>query len=341
VGNQKIGFVGADRSKSEAMMLINASAEPISIDQYDISNEGGLNFEVDQNNWLFDQTLPANSECQFAVNALGYSAGENDSVLTINLNNENVLHNLNSKVLLPLDVPAANLPWPMFSGTKNQTSFLNTEHSKPWYGVNLGNDGVVLSSGNISANERSVLLTYLDGPTDGEEKYLRFDAKVDAQFPDGLYPLVNEKMVLPVSLNQASPHLLQKAGSLNQWFSYQLPLEQGVNHVMFIYKKDWELSRGSDRALLKNLMVCTSIDQTDDDCSIAQGHYSSQIIKTLDDYPKTFELSDICTPANWPQIKIKEDEVLESKIESKSRSGSLNLIYLILVLTLIGFKVRK
>lgn len=339
VGNKKVGFLGFNRDKSEVLTIVNPTLEAIDVDDVYTEGNNSASFNVNQNSWIFNQAVPAKSQCQFLVNASGGSTGEQDEQLIIAANNQSVTHNLNSKVLSTLNVPEANLSWWMFSGLNSQVVNQQAERIKTWYGVNLGDDGVALSSGNTLANGRSVLLTYLNGPELDEELYLRFDAKVDAKFPDGLYPFVNERMIIPLSLQTESPHILQQAGSLNDWFSYQVPLDVGVNHMMFIYIKDEELGQGSDRALLKNLRICISADQADDQCSVAQAHYANN---PHDEDLKYTELSGNCSNVDWQQIEIVKQGEIDKLVESKkSSSGTLNFIWLLIFVCLIKIRVFK
>jgi secreted trypsin-like serine protease len=339
VGNKKIGFLGSDRDKSEVLTIINSTSESIEVDDIYIKENNLASFNVNQNSWLFNQAVPAKSQCQFLVSASGDSAGEQDAQLIVAENNQSVAHNLNSKVLSTLNLADTNILWSMFSGLNTHVNNQNVERIESWYRVNLGEDGVALSSGNTLADGRSVLLTYLNGPELDEELYLRFDAKVDAKFPDGLYPFVNERMLIPSSLQTESLHILQQAGSLNDWFSYQVPLDVGVNHMMFIYLKDEELSQGADRALLKNLRICVSADQADDQCSVAQAHYANN---PQDEDSKYTELSGNCSNVDWQPIEIvKQDEINDPVASKKSSSGTLNFIWLLILACLIKTRVIK
>ena len=339
IGNNKIGFLGQNRTKPETISFVNATSEQVDVSQYLVRPNNETNFEVDQNNWLFQQGLPAKSQCTFAINALGNNVGEQFAQLTVPLKNETLIHRLNSKVLKPLTVPGANLPWPMFSGGGQET-VLNSISSQSWYGINSGDREVVLQSGQVGANEKSVLLTYLNGPAAGDEMYLRFDAKVDAALPDGLYPFVNERMAFPVSLQSGPAHRLHQAGALNDWYSYQILLDEGVNHIMFMYLKDAENDKGSDRALFKNPRICMAADQQDNQCSTAEGFYANQRLKTLDDYSAQTVLDDICTKIDWPLFETDKTAKATTSDVGDSKSSASGGVQFTFILMLIMCLIR-
>lgn len=334
LGEPKIGFMAYERSKVGDYSLINNSKKDISLDNYYIEASSANAFELDLNNWsLNNDVVPANSQCSFTVNAMGNNVGEHNGVMVFEYQDSgNVVklkESLNSKVLSVLDVPQANLPWSFFSGTKTNIDPL-TEHSEPWYGINQGAD-VVLSSGAISHSERSILLTYLNGPQAQENLYLKFDANVSSTFPDVLYITLNEHIYNPVSVSATPAHTLLDATGLNQWFTYGLALEEGLNHVMFLYIKDAQGTGGRDQALLDNFRVCTSLDNSEASCSSAAGFYNNEVIGQLDDPLPSQTLS--CTKNKhsykYQALVAEESEEISPSIHKKSSGGSLAVPFLL------------
>lgn len=335
VGESKIGFVGYERSKVGNFTLINNGEIDISIDNTYAEASSANAFELDANNWpLTNNVVPANSQCKFTINALGHNVGQHDGEMVFKYTeggtSQSLRQPLNSKVLSTLDIPAANLPWPFFSGTKTSIFDPLTEHSEPWYGINQGGN-VVLSSGNLNASERSILLTYLNGPQPSENLYFKFDAKVSSLYPDALLLTLNEQFYNPESLNAASPHTLLEATTLNQWYTYGLPLHEGLNHVMFLYAKDSKDSAGSDQALLDNFRVCTTLDNSETNCTSAAGFYNNDAIAQLDDSLPNQSLTCTANTQNYKTqdlVEKSEEQLAVPAARSKSSSGSLNLYFI-------------
>ncbi len=341
IGPEKIGFLGFERSKSENYRVINNSAENQTIQRHYIESSTVSAFERDEANWLLANDIPANYECPFTINALGGNAGEQNARFHLSQAGYETTVLLNSKVLSKLDIPSANLPWRFFSGTKTANVNPLSEHSEPWYGVNEGSRGVVLSSGNISDSQRSILLTYLTGPAMDEHRYLRFDAKVESESPDGLYIFVNEINRNPVAINTDPPHVLTQAGGLNQWHSYSVELADRFNHIMFIYQKDEAFGKGSDHALLGNFKLCADNTSSDLSCTNIAGDYFSEIIKNLDDPAPTDTWQDTCKklPKTVGIPNIKLDATSQNKVSIGA--GSLMYFYIGLLLMALVFRQKK
>ena len=336
LGESKIGFVAYERSKVGHFSLINNSPQDITINNHYIEANSANAFEVDAHNWpLNNNVVPANSQCDFTVNALGNNIGQQDTALVFEYikgeSTQQLIRPLNSKVLSPVLIPAADLPWPFFSGTKTQNLDPKTEHSEPWYGINHGGD-VVLSSGNIAESERSILLTYLNGPQAQENLYLKFDAKISTLYPDYLIVTLNEQFYNPQSLNAGSAHTLLDATALNQWFTYGLPLQEGLNHVMFLFLKDGQGSGGNDQALINNFRICTTLDNNEENCSSASGFYNNKVITQLDDPQPEQTLTCTINEQRYAFKALVETPKIETEppvTKRKGSSGSLDIFCLI------------
>lgn len=323
VGVNKIGFLAEGAMKHEAFRLINHSNQALLLNQSFFESSSFNAFE--QN--LGIEEIPAASECEFSMGATGNNVGEQNARFTIGNNYQITDANLNAKVLKLLDIPTANLPWPFYSGTKTSNA-ISTEHSEPWYAVNAGEDGIVLRSGDIDHNERSILLTYLAGPEESEQKYFRFEAKVESELPDGLYAFVNEKIINAVSLDETQPHVLQQAGQYNRWSTYQLALTKSVNHIMLMYRKDATSTTGLDTALIKNFQICTTNDQIEFTC----GAVSTDFQKPSQSKSLLVDSDAICQSI---VITIPEEHMQISELIESHTGGVFNFFWLVvLVLTL-------
>jgi len=312
-GINKIGFVAQGYEKQERYRVFNRSQQA-SLENNSYIESSTVNaFQlIDPANVLV--STPAASECEFGIKATGMNVGEQTGRLSVEQGDNRTSLLLNSKVLKYLDLPVANLPWSFFTGTQDQTN-PNTDHSEPWYGINAGEAGIALSSGSIDHNERSVLLTYLKGPAQDAQKFLRFDAKVDSQLPDGLYTFLNETIVNSASIGEVNPHIIQQAGQFNEWFSYQFELKQPFNHIMFMYRKDSEQSSGSDRALLNNFRICAEIDQADELCTKLENDFAN---------PADFPMNLASDPSlSCQTIEVTEPPKVNSVSEKTTSSGAL------------------
>ena len=241
-GPEKIGFVGLGRSSAEAFSVVNMSNQTATLTSGEAilsnsSHAAGDLFAVDASS----QTILAGNAGQVPVTALGHYLGLHKSAATLNFTMDDASSKsasslLNSKVLYPLDASVLGVDWQFYSGTDEVT-----EHAEPWYQVRDNSKGNVLRSGVINDEERSVLLTYIDGAPDS---VLKFDARVSALSGDYLAVLSYEGGYTPVDTNI--------------WKTYSIDLAEGKNTVLFIYNKDAEDKSGSDAAFITNVRVCTS-----------------------------------------------------------------------------------
>jgi len=259
IGPDKIGFLGendtASRKKSESFFVTNLSQSAVTITSKSVvDNEGSsvasANFEVDDSNWLFGDSVPAETICEFKVNALGTASGEHNAFIKIEAGGETLYKTVNAKVL-PKDSAVSDAldnQWVWFNG-----------HDAAW---NAATDsdaevGDHLESGSIDHSERSVLLTYLNGPG-----YLVFDAKVSSeQSYDALILFVDEE-------------LDSNFTGERDWASYRTQeLSSGVHHIMFMYAKDNVKIDGSDKAWLNDIKLCADVNGNS--CSTALSDYAA------------------------------------------------------------------
>jgi len=334
MGEEKIGFVGKDRHKPQTYTLWNMSPENQTVQQKSINNHY---FSIDENNWLLDAYLPSGSACDFTVNAEGVWSGEHDANLTIQTNRNNSSLDLNAKVLDVIDASTLDTDWTFYSGTSQFT-----EHSAAWSSVNDTSNGEVLKSGAAAFGGRSVLLTYLNGPSGDDVLFLKFKAKVDK----GSYNFLN------VFLNERSTEVIT-SGS---WSTYAVKLDAGLNHVMFIYfQSKTELGSAS----INNLRVCN--DRFNDaTCSSANGYFNADDISVLDDPSMQATSDSVCRDlgdasgeiqyasrtstdiifGSGPQVA--NSTAKGSGFTGKSAAGSVNMYWLILMwLTLIYSGVSR
>ena len=210
---------------------------------------------------------------------------------------------LNSKVLYPLDASVLGVDWQFYSGTDEVT-----EHAEPWYQVRDNSKGNVLRSGVINDEERSVLLTYIDGAPDS---VLKFDARVSALSGDYLAVLSYEGGYTPVDTNI--------------WKTYSIDLAEGKNTVLFIYNKDAEDKSGSDAAFITNVRVCTSTLESS--CSqAANWEFTDDTVANLEG-----EVDEIGKGGN---------PVIQPDTGRKKSSGFGGLYYLLFALGLILLRRR-
>jgi secreted trypsin-like serine protease len=237
VGSDKIGFLGYGRQKSEAYRLINSGADAETIISQNIISDPADVFQVTQ----ITNPISAGSELSFNISAIGNYLGEHNGLALFDTGGGDFGTRLNSKVLYDLETNVLGVDWDFYSGTNE-----NTEHSEPWFEVSDSEKGQVLRSGVIYNEERSVLLTYINGASSGD-LYLKFDSRVDAEAGfDYLFVTVNENETYVVTQDT--------------WHSTIIALPYAVNRVQFIYIKDEEKSEGDDAAYLSNFRVCTNLD---------------------------------------------------------------------------------
>jgi len=326
-GFSKIGFVGLGRVKQETYKLINFSDSAKIIQNATIAAGGQEVFALpDVISELQSVSIPANGERSFTIQALGSQTGEHNSYIEFEFLDgtdatvAELDYPINSKVLYgpqtrinqlsSFDVKQAlSVDWPMFTGT-NQ----NTEHAQPWfstYDSELGE--VVLQSGPIEHNERSVLLTYLNGGSGGDE--LRFDASTDAEEFDLLYVFVNERLAATVPQNNWQEGISAR-------------LDSGQNHVLFIYIKDHSQSEGRDAAFLKNFRVC-SVSAPENQC------VQSNLVAYVPDSDETTAVLE--STVSMLGRMGREPEVQARPKKSSSGFGALSgswLLFLTLLLVL-------
>lgn len=249
VGPNKIGFLGYGRKKAETYQMINSGNNSQTINSASMSSGEDHFFEYPVS--TSSLTVPANSQTEIEINAVGSYLGEHNDELVLNAGGEDFGIRLNAKVLYDLETDVLGVAWEFYSGTNE-----NTEHAEPWFEVNDSEKGTVLRSGIISHEERSILLTYVKGPDSGD-LYLKFDSRVDAQTGSD---------VLLITVNENDSYLVTS----NDWQTTSVDLPDDVNRIQFIYIKDDATSAGEDAAYLTNLRVCTELpanDQSESTCS--------------------------------------------------------------------------
>jgi hypothetical protein len=237
VGSDKIGFLGYGRQKSETYRLINSGADDETIITQDLISDPDDAFQMSQ----ITNPIAAGAELSFDINAIGNYLGEHNGLALFDTGGGDFGTRLNSKVLYDLKTNVLGVNWDFYSGTNE-----DTEHAEPWFEVNDSEKGPVLRSGVIYNEERSVLLTYINGASSGD-LYLKFDSRVDAEAGfDYLLVTVNENEAYGITRDT--------------WHSTIITLPYAVNRVQFIYIKDEETSEGDDAAYLSNFRVCTNRD---------------------------------------------------------------------------------
>ncbi|GAA6135373.1 hypothetical protein NBRC116188_21630 [Oceaniserpentilla sp. 4NH20-0058] len=328
VGESKLGFLGEGARKNAVLKIINPTTDSVDVNEIYLAGVDNQEFEVNAGDESDGHFIPSASVCDFQVSALGGSLGEHQAELIFEDDNVTAVHSLNSKVLKNLINLSAYLPWPFYSGTKSSQYNPNNEHSEPWYGVNLGEGVVALKSGQITQNERSVLLTYVDN-LNNEELYFRFDAKISAEFPTGVIGFVNENPINPVALDDLTTPLYD-LNKINTWHTYQLPLQNQLNHVMLIFFNLAENSE-TEYALIKNPRICDSASQDEGSC-IKDAQYFP-VIATFNN----FENVSDCQNAVWPKFLpyAEKDSAGATKSqasnEKKSSGGSMFWMFFVLI----------
>lgn len=304
VGPDKIGFLGLGRTKSDPYKLINSGNTNAQVTAKGMSAQAQRHFVIDENSWVSNE-IPAQSEIEFRINALGAVSGEHNGKVQITVDDYVAEHKLNAKVLNDIDGRAVGVNWTFFSGTDEFT-----EHAQAWESYTDSVKGDVLVSGLIEADQRAVLVTYINGGEGDELKYLKFDVKVDSHVSDGLFMVVN----------QGYPEVESQAigGGNDSWQTLEFNLPRASNHVLFIYTKSEEDESGFDGALLNNFRVCTDIenDPNEGSCSVADEFYNQSELVAFE--PRT------SAPYQSRKVYVKR----------KSSVGSI--FYLLILLPLLG-----
>ena len=309
-GPDKIGFVGKGRRKPQDYTLLNLSTTTSVVRAKSIiqpGNENFTSFAIDENNWdILNDSIPPGYQCQFKVNALSEQVGEHDAVLKMDFDDYSLEQKLNSKVLIELPVASAlDTQWNWFSGTNE-----NTEHGLPWslFSDAEGVAGSVLQSGSIDENERSVLLSYLNGSSTSEPHYLKFDYKVDS--PVGLILVyANEDFNSRQQLFDTSV-----GGGKHVWRTSSIRLPEDINHLLFIYIRGDVATSEENHGFLDNLRVCTDVvnDPNEVTCSSADSFYNLDDIAQLDDPAANDDWTSVC----------ERVEYLDSDIHYAGRTSS-------------------
>ncbi len=335
LGEGKIGFMGRGRDKPQTFTVFNTSQEAEAIKQKSVNN---IYFDIDDADWLLGDSVPAGYACEFKVNAQADIIGEHFAQLELELADYNVTHDLNSKVLDSISAPALDTQWEFFSGTSK-----NTEHGASWYQQTDAQQGAVMKSGNASLGGRSVLLTYLNGPVGDETQYLKFESQVVNGGSNYLGVYVNEKT--PTIINNQN------------WSTYAVTLEQGINHVMFIYFQSL-VSLGYVQ--LNNLRVCSD-RFNESTCSSASGFYNTDDLASVDDPAVSDTWQSVCSALDYSNnamvyanrvssdivFKSEEDRLSGSKvtggiIESRQGGGVFNAwLALLSLLIMFGFNIKR
>ena len=313
LGADKIGFLGLGRTKSDVYKLVNSGTVSAQINTTAIAPAEVATFAIDDSRWS-SYSLPAGSDIELSIEALGSIAGEHDSKAQIYVDDYLVQHKLNAKVLQPVDAVSLGVNWPFFSGTGEQT-----EHAQPWLAASDEQRGQVLKSGAIGAEERSVLVSYLSGSGNGQAHYLKFDARVDSHPSDGLLVVINQ------GFPEEEAFLI--GADKVDWFSNTVALPRNGNHILFIYIKDRSLQLGSDAAYLANFRICTDIsnDPNEDTCSKADDFYNQDKLVAIEGRTDEPDVSE-------PDVSESDVSELDSSAPAlfKESSGSLFYLYFLL-----------
>jgi secreted trypsin-like serine protease len=296
-GPEKIGFVGKGRSKSQTYSLLNLSNTPSFVTDKRIqpsANENVTSFLIDENNWrALNNGIPPGYQCEFKVNALGERSGEHDAVLYIDLDGYTIEQNLNAKVLNALsNSTALDNQWTWFSGTNN-----TSEHSTPWGTVvdATGVNGSVMRSGNISASERSLVLSYINGSGSSEPHYLKFDYKIDS---------TAGFLLLYVNENDESRQRFSDTGAASadaQWRTGLVPLPLDINHLLFLYFRTDMTSTSENKAFLDNLRICSDVvnDPNEATCTSAAAFYNQDELAIQDDPAPQDDWTHVCKKVSY------------------------------------------
>lgn len=297
LGTEKIGFIGKGRTKAQTITVLNSSGASQTVEEKFTNN---VFFSIDESNWLLDGEIPNGYACDFTINAHGDYVGEHYGKVELDFSTGSVSHELNSKVLNSVSAGALDTQWQFFSGTPQ-----NTDHSAAWFETIDSTQGMVMQSGTASVDGRSVLLTYLNGPVSEEDQFLKFEAQVNNGGQNYLGVYINEvKSVVVKAAN---------------WSTYAVSLDEGVNHVMFIYFQGDD-SLGA--AQLNNLRVCS--DRFNDaTCSSASGYYNTDDLSVMDDPAPSDTWDNVCRDSNYLNSDIAYASRNASDVIFKSESDRL------------------
>ncbi len=318
LGADKIGFLGLGRIKSDVYTLVNSGDQAAQVSTAGMLPAEIDTFAIDEESWSTDIIAPDSSR-EFTINALGSIQGEHDSKVQIQVDDYLTEHKLNAKVLNQIEPGVPGVNWLFFSGTNEQT-----EHAQPWSQFSDAQEGEVLKSGTIGGEERSVLVSYLNGSGSSEPHHLKFDVRVDSHNSDGLLVVINqgypEEQVMFIGAEQST------------WATNTVALARDNNHILFIYIKDDRLQSGSDAAYLANFRICSDIgsDPNEGTCSVADEFYNQDDLLPMEDNSGGPDTSEPDTG---------EPKISEPVLRKKA-SGSLFYLLLLLPFMLI-FKRRR
>jgi secreted trypsin-like serine protease len=245
-GSNYIGFVGYGRQKSESYRLINSGEGSKTIVTQNILSDQVNSFEINS----ITEDITTDTELIFNINAIGSYLGEHNALAIFDTGGGEFGTSLNSKVLYDLETNVLGVDWDFYSGTNE-----NTEHAEPWFEAIDSEKGRVLRSGVIYDEERSVLLTYINGSS-ASDLYLKFDSRVDAE--TGFDHLL-------VTVNENESYIITQ----DNWRSSIIDLPYVINRVQFIYIKDTKEKEGADAAYLSNFRICTNLsdaNSNEDSC---------------------------------------------------------------------------
>ncbi len=339
LGPDKIGFVGFGRDKTETYVVLNHGSEDAVIESKAIVQDNSQGFAIDAANWLLGDSIPAQSMCEFTINAQGKNVGEHDAKIQMDFNGYNVQHKLNAKVLGTISGGATDGPWTWFSGygANHVANDFTSDHDMPWTTVSDTSEGLVLKSGDIGSEERSVLLTYLNGSGSEEPLYLRFDAKVDS------YVSIDSVDRLITFSDERLQNNIYETLAVPTWDTYEMALNQDINHILFIYIKDKIEESVVDAAFINDLRVCTlsvTMDSTEASCSAVAGFYNNDDLAILDDPEPSATSSSVCSTVAYTDSEItyasRTSDDISFVVRAKSSGfGFGGVFYLLLLLPLL------
>ncbi len=335
-GPEKIGFVGKGRKKPQTYSLLNLSNTTSTVMDKRIqqpASENFTSFSIDENNWhILNNAIPTGYQCDFQVNAVGEQSGEHDAVLQIDMEGYIIEQKLNEKVLNVLPSAAAlDTQWTWFSGT-NQS---RDEHSSPWKSVDdaAGVNGSVMQSGDISKNERSLMLSYINGSGSNDPHYLKFDYKVDSSV-GSLVLYVNEDHDTHQQFSNTNV-----PGEGVQWRTGSVLLPLDINHILFLYFRGDITSSAENHAYLDNLRVCSDV-VNEATCTSAAALYNQDELVLQDDPSAQDNWTDVCEQVEYLDSEIDYAGRTLDDIAATKRSGGSVYYLLWLALLLVGQTLR-
>lgn len=274
--NAHFTYASINNNETKSLLINNGSSNDTNLN-YTISGSNSFSFDADN-----CSTINANSSCTFSVTYAPESEQSDQAVITITSDSTNITTNLSGDPLLDASSLLSSV------GLTVTSSEWATGGDSQWV---TNSDNTALQSGEITDNQQTILMaTIID------KGHLKFDWASSSE---------KDYDFLTLNINGVEIKSLSGHHSFTTKHTY---LDDAVNKVLWIYKKDSTESALNDQALLRNISFEV----------MTQAEYELQLIDDgVDDIVDEI-LDDIV------------DDLIDDTVSSTS-SGSIGFIILLLI----------